>query len=424
MVFFPALGLSLIFGLTWGLAFFSAASVLAGAYHLRNLMRLVKWSREPLGTPLPRAMGVWDYAFADLSRRARVGYDQRDRLSATLERFREASQAMPDGVLYLSESNAINWINRRAEEHFGLDHGRDLGAPVTNLVRQPDFVHYLEAGNYAEPLLMRSTRNAGHSLVVQVVPYAEDEKMVLSRDVTQLERLETVRRDFVANVSHELRTPLTVVIGFLEILEDDVDELSREERLKYLKMASEQATRMHRLIQDLLALSALETEAPAAVEERVDLSLLLEEIRGEAVALSAGRHRISLECHGPSTVLGSAKELHSAFANLATNAVRYTPDGGHIEMRWQCDGGDGVFSVSDDGIGIDAADIPRLTERFYRVDRGRSRESGGTGLGLAIVKHVLPRHQGELHITSVTGQGSTFSATIPRRRIIALSAVA
>lgn len=416
--------MAFFFGAVWGLLFFAVASVLFGSYYLTNLMRLVKWSREPLGTPLPRALGVWDYAFSDLSRRARVGYDQRERLSATLDRFREASQAMPDGVLYLSESNAIDWVNQRAEEHFGLDHGRDIGAQVTNLVRHPDFVHYLEAGNYAEPLLMRSTRNAGHTLIVQIIPYAEDQKMVLSRDVTQLERLETVRRDFVANVSHELRTPLTVVIGFLEILEDGVDDLSRDEKLKYLSMASDQATRMQRMIQDLLALSALETGAPAPAEESVDVSTLLEEIRAEAEALSAGRHTLSLEVDGPVRILGSAKELRSAFANLASNAVRYTPDGGHVAMRWQCSGGDGIFSVSDDGIGIDASHIPRLTERFYRVDRGRSRETGGTGLGLAIVKHVLTRHQGELHIESTLGQGSTFSATIPRRRIIASSVAA
>lgn len=407
-----------------GLLLFAAGAVLIGIYHLRNLRRLAEWTREPLGTPLPRAMGVWDYVFSDLHRRARVGYEQHDRLSATLDRFREASQAMPDGVLYLSENNAIEWVNHRGEEHFGLDRGRDIGAQVTNLVRQPDFVTYLESGNYAEPLLIRSARRPGLSLVVQIIPYGEEQKMVLSRDVTQLERLETVRRDFVANVSHELRTPLTVVIGFLETMEDGVDDLSREDRLKYLRLASDQATRMHRLIQDLLALSALETGAPAPGEESVELVTLLEEIRAEAEALSAGRHTLTLNISGAAKILGSAKELRSAFANLVTNAVRYTPAGGNIALHWKCAGGDGTFSVSDDGIGIDMSDIPRLTERFYRVDRGRSRETGGTGLGLAIVKHVLTRHQGELHIESVVGVGSTFSATIPRRRIIVRSEAA
>ncbi|MDB5813935.1 MAG: phoR [Rhodocyclales bacterium] len=378
----------------------------------------MNWAREPLGTPTPHAMGTWDHVFASLARRSRIAYDQRERLSQTLARFREAALAMPDGVVYLTRLNLIEWINLAAERHFDLDASRDLGSAITNLVRQPDFVHYVESGDYREPLLFKPTRSDGLTLSMQIVPFGEDLKMLLSRDISQLEKLETMRRDFVANVSHELKTPLTVVSGFVEMLHDGLEDFSAEDMRRYLRLATEQSVRMQRLIEDLLALSALETGAPMPVDDKVDVQGLLRAVAQEAELLSAGRHRIVIEAGVGAALIGSQKEIHSVLANLATNAVRYTPEGGEIRLIWQSTHEGAELAVQDNGPGIDAHHLPRLTERFYRVDRGRSRETGGTGLGLAIVKHVLTRHQGTLEIQSEAGRGSRFAAHFPARRVV------
>ncbi|NMG28016.1 phosphate regulon sensor histidine kinase PhoR [Aromatoleum evansii] len=390
------------------------------AWQLFNLQRLVEWMHAPRGVSLPAGVGIWAHIFYDLDRRSRTSADLRERLTGALDRFHEASQAMPDGVLYLSANDRIEWLNRKAEQQFGIDGRRDHGALVTTLVREPEFVRFLQGGDYAEPLVLHSTRRAGLTLLVQVVPFGDKQKMVVSRDVSQLEKLETMRRDFIANVSHELRTPLTVVTGFLETLIDGRDDFAPEDVTHFLQLALDQSLRMQALIEDLLALSALETGAPAAVEERVDVASLVRSIAEDTRLLSNGRHEIEADIDaraGCATLLGSEKELRSAFANLASNAVRYTPAGGRIRLSWSCTDGRGEFAVEDNGIGIAADDIPRLTERFYRVDRGRSRETGGTGLGLAIVKHILSRHQAELRIVSAPGKGSRFSACFPLSRL-------
>ncbi|WP_286164505.1 phosphate regulon sensor histidine kinase PhoR [Azoarcus sp. DN11] len=389
-------------------------------YQLLNLHRLVEWTYAPVGSPLPPGVGIWAHIYYDLDRRSRTSVDLRERLTSALDRFHEASQAMPDGVLYLAANDRIEWLNRKAERHFGIDSRRDRGALVTTLVREPEFVHFLQAGDYAEPLVLHSTRRAGLTLLLQVVPFGDDQKMVVSRDVSQLEKLETMRRDFIANVSHELRTPLTVVTGFLETLIEGRDDFAPEDVTNFLQLALDQSLRMQTLIEDLLTLSALETGAPAPVEECVDIASLVQSIAEDTRLLSNGRHVIDASIDGRpgcARLLGSAKELRSAFANLASNAVRYTPAGGHIRLSWACSDGCGEFAVEDDGIGIATEDIPRLTERFYRVDRGRSRETGGTGLGLAIVKHILSRHQAELRIASELGKGSRFSVRFPAGRL-------
>ncbi|RTL26663.1 MAG: phosphate regulon sensor histidine kinase PhoR [Rhodocyclaceae bacterium] len=416
-----AIAVGVFFGLVPALATFSVALLLVGLYHINNLFKLVRWLRTPVdeAVPLPRAFGLWDYVFADVNRWARTASRQKERLSAALERFREASQAMPNGLLFLSTSNTIEWVNRLGEQHFGLDRARDQGAPVTNIVRQPDFVRYLQEGHYEEPLVVTAGRPIGRTLMVHVVPFSDDMRLLMSEDITQGERLEAMRRDFVANVSHEMRTPLTVVSGFLETVVDGLDDLEKDDIRHYLGLAAEQAGRMQRLIQDLLTLSALETGAPILHEEPVDVATLLKEIQQEAQVVSGGRHTISLDCSTHARLLGNSKELYSALMNLAINAVRYTPAGGHIRLTWRQRGAVVEYMVEDDGIGIAPEHIPRLTERFYRVDRGRSRETGGTGLGLAIVKHVLSRHQGDLLIDSEPGRGSRFTACFPVRRMVA-----
>ena len=383
----------------------------------RNLRTLVAWARQPSGTPAPQGEGLWGQIFAELDGRVQREAEVKERLSAELGRFQQVVMAMPDGVIYLAEDDLIEWMNPMAEQHFDLDRRKDVRTPLVNLVRQPEFVTYLAAGQYGEPLVMHPARRRDRSLQILVIPLAASRRMVLSRDVSQLERLENMRRDFVANVSHELRTPLTVVGGFLETLIDGLDDFAREDIIHFLTLASEQSNRMQRLIEELLTLSALETGAPAQVDAPVDALELVREILQETELLSAGRHQIRLVASGGGALLGSRKELHSAFSNLASNAVRYTPAGGHIEIGWRVDESGAEYWVKDDGIGIDASHIPRLTERFYRVDRSRSRETGGTGLGLAIVKHIVTRHQGELRIESEPGQGSRFAIAFPPARL-------
>ena len=410
LVFAPA---AIAFGLDWGLWALIAGLVVMLVWHLNHLRQLLDWLEGPLNAPLPRGRGAWEIAFAGLHRRVRVRLGQQKALSETLDRFMRAFQALPDGVIAFDRHRHIDWINERAETHFALSGAVDRGQALTNLIRHPDFVTYLDSGKYEEPLIYRGGRVEGVTLLLQIIPYGEDQNLLVSRDISQLERMETMRRDFIANVSHELKTPLTVVAGFSEMLADDYAACSEEEDAHYLKLICEQNARMQRLIEDLLTLSSLETGSSAPVEERVDLAPMLRSILADAQALSGGRHEISLSIETPSIIKGCANELRSAFGNLAGNAVRYTPQGGKIDLVWRLRDGFGEFIVADTGIGIAPQHLPRLTERFYRVDRSRSRETGGTGLGLAIVKHVLTRHHATLEIESEAGKGSRFLARFP-----------
>jgi len=405
-------------GAAWGWGVATAGLAIVAATHLRNLAHLIAWANSAIGTPVPYGSGAWGWAFAALNRRARTAHGQRRQLSAALERFLDAAQAMPDGVIIIGAHDEIEWLNAAAQSQFGLRMDHDRGHPITNLVRQPDFVQYLLSNVYDEPLVIRSARESAQAFSVQVIAFGDHQRLIMSRDITHLERLETMRSDFVANVSHELKTPLTVVRGFVETVADSLGEMSRQEATGYLRLAEEQAQRMQRLVDDLLVLSELETGSAPPRDEEVDVPGLIADVASEARALSAGRHTISVEPAAPSLLFGCGRELRSALGNLASNAVRYTPPGGTIGLRWDLAAdGSASFSVSDSGIGIEARHLSRLTERFYRVDRGRSRESGGTGLGLAIVKHILTRHQAVLDIRSEPGQGSTFIARFPARRV-------
>jgi len=254
-------------------------------------------------------------------------------------------------------------------------------------------------------------------LSLRVVPYGQDDKLLLSRDVTQAEKLETMRRDFVANVSHELKTPLTVVNGFLESIGEGIVKLEEPRGRQALGMMRTQTDRMLRLIEDLLTLSSLETSAVPTHESALDVARLMQQMLQEAQALSAGRHTVLLRSGPPATLYGDEREIASAVLNLVSNAVRYTPEGGYISLAWEVREGEGRISVEDTGIGVEPRHIPRLTERFYRVDTSRSRDTGGTGLGLAIVKHVLTRHQAHLEVDSEMGRGSVFTAVFPQRRV-------
>ena len=405
-------------GATAAMAVFAAGLLVVVIAHYRHIAILRRWLRDPVPEAVPHGWGEWDRVYADLYRLLRHQRQSESQLSATLEDFRLAGAAMPDGMVILDAQDRIEWCNPTAESHFGLDRRRDAGQGITNLVRQPQFIDYLQAQNFGEPFVLRQARGPDFILSVQLVPYGDRQKLMISRDVTDLERVETMRRDFIANVSHELRTPLTVLGGFLETIMD-LKAADGELLRRSLPLMREQTLRMQRLVEDLLTLSRLETSHNPPREEPVNVPGLARALYHDALALSAGRHRIALDVAADEWLLASEEELRSAFSNLVSNAVRYTPEGGEVTIAWQRRGPEAVFSVRDTGIGIDAQHLPRLTERFYRVDRSRSRETGGTGLGLAIVKHVLNRHQARLDIASEPARGSTFSALFPPERMIA-----
>ena len=399
------------------LACYIIALLLLVIHYWRQLTVLDKWLQGKQST-LPDRSGQWGDVFARLTRLMRDQSQSYQQINFALERLQRATSAMPEGVVIMDEIDRIEWCNPVAEKHLGINSNLDAGQHITHLVRQTQFTEYLAAHNYSEPLIIKQSRHQGLTLSLQFVPYGDKQKLLISRDVTRLERVQTMRRDFVANVSHELRTPLTVIGGFLETLSEEGSSADPETSKWALTLMMDQTKRMQRLVEDLLTLSRLEDTENLAREANINIPEMLRELYHEAQSLSAGHHRISLNLDTDAKLLGSMDELRSAFGNLVSNAIRYTVDGGEISLNWAIRDGQGVFSVQDSGIGIEAEHIPRLTERFYRVDRGRSRETGGTGLGLAIVKHVLTCHQAKLEIVSEPGKGSCFSARFPAVRLI------
>jgi two-component system phosphate regulon sensor histidine kinase PhoR len=391
-----------------GLAFALAIVLIALFVQLTYLHELGEWLHDPASGKLPDGWGAWTDVFARLYRLRRDDERNQAQLTEWLARFREAMQLLPEGVAIMDDVLQLEWCNPAAERHLGLTLERDRGRRVTNLVRHPEFLDYIILGRYEQPLTLSFK---GRRLECSVIPFENRRQILVTHDATESERVEAMRRDFIANASHELRTPLTVIVGFLEIACSD-PALDAASRSAHLQLMTEQAQRMQRLIADMLTLSRLESDDYPLRRERVDVKALVDSVANEARALSGGRHDISVDVDGPD-LMGSPEELRSAFANLASNAVRYSPDGGAIRLRWRQGADDLRFSVTDSGIGIDPQHLARLTERFYRVDKSRSRETQGTGLGLAIVKHVLLRHGGRLSITSSPGKGSTFTAALP-----------
>ena len=393
---------------TIALIFMVIALLAVMAQNSRQLYKLGRWLNDARLETMPEASGIWDEVFSRLYRMVKEHIRTKQDLAAELQHIELATAALPEGVVILNETNRIEWFNALARQHFNLDPGRDIMQDISYLVRQPEFVEYLHAGNFADPLLMVPTRHDEMTLSITFIPYGDEKRLMISRDITQFRRIETMRRDFVANVSHELRTPLTVVNGYVENLLD-MPDLSGESARHALQQMADQTRRMANLVEDLLTLSRLESEQSPQHEEWVDMNALLNEVYQEGISLSSGQHNLSIEVTAASDLLGDRDELRSAFGNLLSNAIRYTPGGGSIFLRWFERNGQLVYSVQDSGIGIAPQHIPRLTERFYRVDRSRSRETGGTGLGLAIVKYIAIRHHAKLEVASEEGKGSTFS---------------
>ncbi len=417
LVTLSTLLLWVVFSATPALLFMLLVLLIVMAHHARQLYRLGRWLLDARIETIPEAGGIWDEVFSQLYKMVKRHNQTKLELATELQHIEQATAALPEGVAILNEANRIEWCNPLAQQHFDLDPEHDFMQDITYLVRQPEFVEYLHESNFSEPLVMRPARHDDMVLSIKLIPYGVNKRLLISRDITQLERIEAMRRDFVANVSHELRTPLTVVNGFVENLQD-MPDLNRDDARRALQLMAEQTRRMENLVADLLTLSHLESDQSPLLEETVDMGVLLDEVYREGQLLGGGLYSLRLEVASGAKLLGNREELRSAFGNLLSNAIRYTPKGGSILLRWAERGGQPVFSVQDSGIGIAAQHIPRLTERFYRVDRSRSRETGGTGLGLAIVKHIAMRHQAKLEVMSEEGRGSTFALVFPVKRSV------
>ncbi|MGX5217133.1 phosphate regulon sensor histidine kinase PhoR [Pseudomonas segetis] len=411
----------LLVGLVTGEYAWALVIGLAGhlGWTLSQLLRLHKWLQEHKpDEPPPDGYGMWGEVFDSIYHLQRRDQKVRGRLQAVIDRVQESTAALKDAVIMLDSQGNLDWWNIAAETLLGLKTPQDSGQPITNLVRDPRFKEYFESNNFHDPLDLPSPLTDRRRLQIQITRYGNHEHLLLVRDVTRLYQLEQMRKDFVANVSHELRTPLTVIAGYLETMLDNVEAVNPR-WTRALKQMQEQGGRMQNLLNDLLLLAKLEATDYPSDNHPVDIELMLQSIKSDAQALSGEqKHQITLQVEPQLKLKGSEAELRSAFSNLVFNAVKYTPGQGQIHIRWWGDASGAHLSVQDTGPGIEAKHLPRLTERFYRVDSSRASSTGGTGLGLAIVKHVLLRHRALLDIKSTQGQGSTFTCNFPPMQVV------
>lgn len=370
-----------------------------------------KWMDGRKQSAYPPASGLWSELTYLVSKKQRALEKHADLNLYKSEQFKAASMLIPDAIVSLDQRNVIEWFNTVSKSLLGVRR-QDVGSKIESVIRQPEFVQYLKSENFHKPLTVDSTYRQARTFEMQVIPYYENHKLLVVRDITELYQLAQIRRDFIANASHELRTPLTVLRGYLEVMIDTPGECHKAWGLPLEHMET-QSLRMQAIIEDLLTLSTIEAESITAVKEVVDVSLMLSQLEVDAKQLGNEHHKFTFEVEHALTIKGYAEPLKSVFTNLVSNAVRYSPDGGEINVRWFKENKTIIFEVQDNGLGISQEHIPRLTERFYRVDKDRSRVTGGTGLGLAIVKHVLERHNGRLQIDSVLGKGSVFRCEFP-----------
>ena len=388
-------------------------------YSYINLARLRKYVLNDSVEKMPLPSGFWEEVFFRLQRLVRNLKQKIRTIEQQHDHFIEAFQASPNGIVMLDEGDHIEWCNSIAERFFGISFKRDVMQRINFLIRRPEFIQYLQKRNFDDPLLLeRMGPDSSLSLMLQAFPFGQNRHLVLIQDVTDLQKADAMRRDFVANVSHEMRTPITVLMGFLETVQSL--DLKKEQQDQYFEMMMSQAQRMKSLVEDLLMLANLEANTLPATNATVKMETLMALLKNDAQALSQGKHALNFNANSSMNLLGDEREILSAFGNLVSNAIRYTPDIGSINIAWHVNpDGQGEFSVTDTGPGIAAEHLPRLTERFYRIDRSRSRDTGGTGLGLAIVKHIANRHQAQLVIESTPGRGSKFTLRFPKERVSA-----
>lgn len=388
------------------------------AWTFYNLWHLRRWLSIGKKYSPPNSTGVWEEIFTEIYRLQKRNKKRQKRLVKLLSRFRETTEAIPDGIVVMHANGVIEWWNHAAGSLLDLKYPQDVGQRITNLIRNPEFTTFTLHHEPQAVLNLQAPGDKHKMIAIQMTPYGTDQSLLIARDVTLLQRVEQIRRDFVANISHELRTPLTVMSGFLETLSTDDSIIDRNLK-RSLELMKQQSRRMHRLVEDLMLLSKLENEQKPIKHEVVAVPQMLSTLREEGQLLSGDRHhQLTLDVDQDLYIYGDAKELDSAFSNLIINAVNYTPAGGAINIRWYADEAGAHMSVSDTGIGIPPHHISRITERFYRVDVARSRETGGSGLGLAIVKHALNRHEAFLRIDSEVGRGSTFICDFPRDAVV------
>jgi two-component system phosphate regulon sensor histidine kinase PhoR len=405
--------LGLLIGPIW-LWILGAACLFLG-WQLLNLHRVDRWLRLRSKIDPPNIGGIWGDIIAQVVRLQRRKQYHKERLVQLYRELRRSTAALPDGVIILSSQREIVWFNRQAARLLGLRRPVDVGLRIDNLIRSPQFGHYLHSDDFALPLIIRPPVQLDVFLALQLVPYGGGQSLLLVRDVTRQMRLEAMRKDFVANASHELRTPLTVISGYLDTLAYDPSvDGAWEGPIKDMRA---QAQRMNAIIADLLELSRLESTDSEAAREPVDVPRMLERLHRDALMSPDRPHQVLLELESSDGLFGSVQEIESAFTNLLVNALKFTLADGTVRMRWRTSEEGATFSVIDTGIGIPAEHIPRITERFYRVDPGRARGQGGSGLGLAIVKHALQRHGGWLDVESTEGKGSVFTCHFPEQRI-------
>lgn len=391
----------------------SVALLLKLIWHYYFINRLTVWLWESRTLLPPKGRGIWTDVFDGIYRTLRRNQSRRRSLSTLIKRFRQASEAMPDAAVVLKEDGTVTWANKLAQLYLGLQWPGDSGIRITNLIRDPQFVKFFKRGEYKHAITMHSPAHQAMDLEVRLMPYADNQYLLIARDVTQLTKLERMRKDFVANVSHELKTPLTVMQGYLEMLEEP-QMVPAKQLDKAIYDMSTQTSRMQNMVSQLLELSRIESSAPESFSEEVDVPVLIEQCMAEVRLLCDEKdHQVVLDIEHNLYVYGNVEKLRTVMINLITNAIKYTPSQGNISMSWRRSHKSALFKVCDTGPGIDPIHQSRLTERFYRIDADRNSTTGGTGLGLSIVKHALEAHRSRLQLDSQPGKGSCFSFILP-----------
>ena len=416
LIFLLSIVVSKLFGFDVAVIFFIISLIIYLISHIFWLNELSKWLDKPRASEIPDGKGIWQDIFSKIYKNYRFDTKSKKDLTTAMEQFVQAADALLDGVVSLNDSNEIIWCNKRAQLMFGIHPKKDLNKPIHHIFRNSEFKKYLDGENYETPLQI-DTENYINHIEVKIIPFGRYQKLLTARDISAMLKNELVRKEFVSNFTHELKTPLTVITGFIETLDQPKNSLSKDTK-EIFTLMSDQANRMKDLINDLLLLSNIEASLNKNRSEKISVKRLFEKIKASTTKINKKKQKIKFEIDNELNIYGSKSEIQSAFTNLISNAVRYTPEKGNILITWHLINNLPIMEVTDSGVGIPKNKINRITERFYRVDEDRSRSSGGTGLGLSIVKNIMLQHQGQLEISSELNNGSTFKLIFPKDRII------